>query len=158
AEIGGEVCRTVDEALDGAGAVFSMLENGPVTDHVLFEARGASGCAVDVLEPRATLVVMSSIPVETSLSQAASLRKRGVDYIDAPVSGGEAGALKASLTIMAGGDEAVIERVRPMLECMGRLTRIGPTGSGQLCKLANQVIVGITIGAVAEALTLAGAA
>lgn len=158
AAIGGEVYRAIGEALDGASVVLSMLENGPVTDKVLFEARGASRRAVDILQPGATVAVMSSIPVETARRHAESLRGQGVDYVDAPVSGGESGAVEGSLTIMAGGDGAAVERLRPILEVLGRLTRIGPTGAGQICKLANQTIVGITIGAVAEALMLASAA
>ena len=80
-----------------------------------------------------------------------------MQYIDAPVSGGERGAIEANLTIMAGGAATAVARVGDVLACMGRVTRVGPVGCGQLAKLANQTIVGITIDAVAEALLLAKA-
>jgi 3-hydroxyisobutyrate dehydrogenase-like beta-hydroxyacid dehydrogenase len=115
------------------------------------------GAAAGVLKAGSTVVVMSSIPVEISREHAKKLLATGVHYIDAPVSGGEKGAIEASLTIMAGGDEEVIAGAGEVLACMGRVTRVGPVGSGQLAKLANQAIVGITIGAVAEALLLAEA-
>jgi 2-hydroxy-3-oxopropionate reductase len=80
-----------------------------------------------------------------------------VSYVDAPVSGGEKGAIEASLTIMAGGDSQIVDKANEILSTMGRVTRVGPVGCGQLAKLANQTIVGITIDAVAEALLLAEA-
>lgn len=126
-----------------------------IIDHVLFGSTARDAAAADSLAKGAVLIVMSSIPVETTRRQAAHLAARGVGYVDAPVSGGEKGAIERTLTIMAGGDASVVERVRPLLETMGRVTRVGPTGAGQLSKLANQAIVGITIGAVAEAMTLA---
>lgn len=147
---GAQVCDTVEEALQGAIFAICMLENGPVIDQVLFESR-----AVEQLQPGATLIVMSSIPVDTTQRQARLLEARSVGYIDAPVSGGQKGAVERTLTIMAGGAPAVIEQSRAVLETMGRVTHVGPVGSGQLSKLANQLIVGITIGAVAEALALA---
>lgn len=158
ANLGARVCETVDDAIRTATFVVCMLENGPVIDRVLFEASGTSSRAIDSLQTGASLVVMSSIPVESARAHAAILGGMEVDYIDAPVSGGEKGAREGTLTIMAGGDAAAVGRATPLLESMGRVTHIGPAGTGQLCKLANQAIVGITIGAVAEALTLAGQA
>jgi 3-hydroxyisobutyrate dehydrogenase-like beta-hydroxyacid dehydrogenase len=152
---GGHVCESVVEAISGADVVLCMLDTGDVIDHVLFSGTARDPAAVDSLASGAVLIVMSSIPVDTTRRQATHLSARGVEYVDAPVSGGEKGAIEHTLTIMAGGEEALIERVRPLLETMGRVTRVGPTGAGQLAKLANQAIVGITIGAVAEALTLA---
>lgn len=143
-----DVLGTVDVAI-------CMLTTGPVVDEVLFAADENGIAPVDRMKPGSTLVVMSSIPVETCQDQARRLARRDVDYIDAPVSGGEAGAKAGKLTIMAGGDADVIDRVRSVLETMGAVTRVGPVGMGQLAKLANQMIVGITIGAVAEALLLA---
>jgi 2-hydroxy-3-oxopropionate reductase len=151
---GGRLCESVVEAISGADYVLCMLDTGDVIDHVLFGSTARDAAAADSLAKGAVLIVMSSIPVETTRRQATHLAARGVGYVDAPVSGGEKGALERTLTIMAGGDESVVERVRPLLETMGRVTRVGPTGAGQLSKLANQAIVGITIGAVAEALTL----
>ena len=152
---GGRVCESVAEAISGADYVLCMLDTGDVIDHVLFSATARDAAAVDALAKGAVLIVMSSIPVETTRRQATYLAARGVAYIDAPVSGGERGAIERTLTIMAGGDENVVAHARSLLETMGRVTRVGPTGAGQLAKLANQAIVGITIGAVAEALSLA---
>jgi 2-hydroxy-3-oxopropionate reductase len=98
---------------------------------------------------------MSSIPVPTAHAQAERLQALGKHYVDAPVSGGEPGAIAGTLTIMAGGKADIIEGARPLIETMGRLTRVGAAGCGQLAKLANQTIVGITIGAVSEAFLLA---
>ena len=126
-----------------------MLSTGAVVDEVLFSV-------ADALEAGSLVIVMSSIPVASARSQAERLKARGIRYVDAPVSGGETGARAASLTIMAGGEVADVEVARQTLSSLGRLTHVGPVGSGQLAKLANQVIVGVTIGAVAEALLLAG--
>jgi 3-hydroxyisobutyrate dehydrogenase-like beta-hydroxyacid dehydrogenase len=152
---GAVVCESAAEAIAAADYVICMLDTGDVIDHVLFADIAGREAAVDRLAANAVLIVMSSIPVATAKRQATRLAARGVRYVDAPVSGGEKGATEATLTIMAGGDTDVIEQARALLETMGRVTRVGPTGAGQLAKLANQTIVGITIGAVAEALTLA---
>ena len=98
---------------------------------------------------------MSSIPVETCQAQAARLKPRGVDYVDAPVSGGEPGARDGTLAIFAGGDASVIESLAEVFAPLGRVTRLGPVGTGQMTKLANQIIVGGTMVAVAEALHFA---
>ena len=149
---GASLPATVDEAVAGADFVVVMLSTGPVVSEVLFGQGGAAA-----LKAGSTVIVMSSIPVEISREHAKKLLAAGVHYVDAPVSGGENGAIEASLTIMAGGDEEVIADAGEVLACMGRVTRVGPVGSGQLAKLANQAIVGITIAAVAEALLLAEA-
>ncbi len=150
-------CATPAEAVRGAGFVIIMLSNGPVVDSVLFSPDTAGQCLADEITAGAVVVVMSSIPVETARRQAALLAGRGIAYLDCPVSGGEKGAREASLTLMVGGETAVVEQARTLLEHFGRLTHVGPVGSGQLAKLANQTIVGITIDAVAEALLLAEA-
>lgn len=152
---GALVCESAAEAIAGADYVICMLDTSEVIDHVLFADTAGRGAAADAMVAGSVLIVMSSIPVATTRRQAIHLAARGVRYVDAPVSGGEKGATEGTLTIMAGGDADVIEQVRALLETMGRVTRVGPTGAGQLAKLANQAIVGITIGAVAEALTLA---
>ena len=144
-------------AVNGADIVIVMLSSGPVVTDVLFGKNKNDDSVVKNLKPGSTVIVMSSIPVETSRTHAETLFEKGVGYIDAPVSGGEKGALDASLTIMAGGDRDVIANVRDILSTMGRITHVGPVGCGQLAKLANQTIVGITIDAVAEALLLAEA-
>jgi 2-hydroxy-3-oxopropionate reductase len=101
------------------------------------------------------LVVMSSIPVETCRAQAPRLAARRIGYIDAPVSGGEPGARDGTLAIMAGGDVKLVDGIADVFAAMGRVTNIGPVGTGQMTKLANQIIVGATMVAVAEALHFA---
>lgn len=134
--------------------VIIMLSTGAVVDEILLGTEGGFGIK-DRLAPDSIVVVMSSIPVETAQSQAAILKELDIQYLDAPVSGGEAGARNASLSIMIGGDHETARTIEPVLACMGRMTYVGPVGAGQLAKLANQTIVGITICAVAEALILA---
>ena len=128
-----------------------MLSSGPVCDEVLLGAGGGAGRDA----AGGTLVVMSSIPVETAQAQARAAAARSVGYLDAPVSGGEKGATEGTLAIMVGGEAAAFERVRPVLEVMGRPTRVGPAGTGELAKLVNQLIVAGTIAVVAEAVLLA---
>jgi 3-hydroxyisobutyrate dehydrogenase-like beta-hydroxyacid dehydrogenase len=144
-----QVCASAAEAVRSVGAVIVMLSTGDVVDEILSSVS-------DTLEPSSLVIVMSSIPVATARSQAEGLRLRGVLYVDAPVSGGEKGAQAATLTIMAGGDAPDVLEAESLLQPLGKLTHVGPVGAGQLAKLANQLIVGVTIGAVAEALLLAG--
>ena len=110
---------------------------------------------MDAMTPGSTVIDMSSIKPAEAKDHAAWLSEKGILHLDAPVSGGTRGAAAATLAIMVGGDEAVFQSVKPVLAAMGRPVRVGPSGSGQLSKLANQAIVGITIGAVAEAMLLA---
>jgi 2-hydroxy-3-oxopropionate reductase len=107
------------------------------------------------LRPGAIVVDMSSIKPAEAQEHAKHLAERGVHHIDAPVSGGTLGAEQGTLAIMAGGESEIFDRVEPILTIMGRPVHVGPHGAGQLAKLANQIIVGVTIGAVAEALLLA---
>jgi 2-hydroxy-3-oxopropionate reductase len=107
------------------------------------------------MSPGSVLLVMSSIPVATCQNQAERLGKGGVAYVDAPVSGGEPGARDGTLAILAGGDVEVVASLADVFAALGRVTRLGPVGSGQMTKLANQIIVGGTMVAVAEALHLA---
>jgi 2-hydroxy-3-oxopropionate reductase len=139
-------------ALADADAAIVMLSTGPVVDSVMFE--GGDDAAIAALREGALLIVMSSIPVETAKSQAARAAACGIGYIDAPVSGGEPGARDGTLAIMVGGSVHDFERATPLLALLGQATLLGPVGSGQLAKLANQVIVGGTLVAIAEALTL----
>lgn len=145
------------QAVQAAQIVIVMLSTGQVVDEVLFGPDQHGDCVADTLNPSSLVIVMSSIPVGTALAQAEKLRQSSIRYVDAPVSGGETGARAATLTIMAGGDVDDIQKAMPVLQLLGKVTRVGPVGSGQLAKLANQLIVGVTIGAVAEALILAAA-
>lgn len=149
---GARVCATPAEAVAGADIVITMLADGPTVTSVLF----AQGTAA-ALKTGSIVVDMSSIPPDTAREHAATLAAQGVLHLDAPVSGGTKGAAAGTLAIMAGGTEDAFARAKPVLESMGRPVLIGPSGTGQIAKLANQAIVGITIGAVAEALLLAAA-
>jgi len=147
---GAGVAATPAEAVAGADAVITMLENGAVVDTVLF----ASGAA-DALRPGALVIDMSSIAPADARDHARRLETLGAAHLDAPVSGGTKGAAEGTLAIMVGGRAADFARAGPVFAALGRATHVGPHGAGQVAKLANQVIVGVTIGAVAEALLLA---
>lgn len=146
---GAKVAASPAEALRGASHVITMLTDGNVVESVLFE----QGVA-EALAPGACVIDMSSIKPSQARDHALRLAGRNIRHLDAPVSGGTKGAEAGTLAIMAGGEEAVFEEAKPILDAMGRAIRVGPSGSGQLAKLANQAIVGITIGAVAEATLL----
>ncbi len=154
ADLGAIVAPDPASAVAGADAVITMLADGPTVDAVLFGPGGAAAA----LKDGALVVDMSSIPPATAKAHAARLAERGCGYLDAPVSGGEVGAKAGTLAIMAGGTAADFARAAPLFAPLGKATHVGPAGSGQVAKLANQAIVGITIGAVAEALLLAEAA
>ncbi|MEI7444117.1 MAG: NAD(P)-dependent oxidoreductase [Burkholderiales bacterium] len=148
---GARIHDAARDAVAQAELVVSMLENGPITEAVLFDATTGAAAAMRA----GTLVVdMASIRPAEARDHAARLAALGVAHVDAPVSGGTLGAEAGTLAIMAGGEAADVDRARPALAALGRVTHVGPHGSGQLAKLANQMIVGITIGAVAEALLL----
>lgn len=150
AAVGARIAEQAAEAVREAEAVITMLEHGDAVREVLFE-RGV----VQALPRGALLVDMSSIKPAQAREQAAAIAAHGAAHLDAPVSGGTVGAEAGTLAIMAGGAAADFERARALFAPLGRATHVGPAGAGQLAKLANQMIVGITIGAVAEALLLA---
>jgi 2-hydroxy-3-oxopropionate reductase len=149
------VADSPSAACAGVDAVIVMLSNGPVVEEVMFSPDATGRSPFEAMQAGAALVVMSSIPVETCQEQARRCAERALDYLDAPVSGGEPGARDGTLAIMAGGERSVVERLAPVFAAMGRVTHIGPAGTGQLAKLANQIIVGGTMVAVAEALHFA---
>jgi 3-hydroxyisobutyrate dehydrogenase len=151
---GARVAASPAEAARGADVVIVM-----VTDSVDVEAVVAGpGGVIEGIGPGAVVVDMSTISPETERSLAARLRARGADLVDAPVSGGDVGARNATLAIMAGGEAASIERARPVLMRVGKsVTHCGPVGAGQLAKQCNQILVSVTLLAVAEAIALARA-
>lgn len=155
AQYGIAIADTPSAACEKAGVVIVMLSNGPVVEAVLFSPDASGRVPAEAMQKGSALVVMSSIPVETCQAQAPRLAARNVGYIDAPVSGGEPGARDGTLAIMAGGDAALVESLADVFKPMGRVTRIGPVGTGQMTKLANQIIVGATMAAVAEAMHFA---
>jgi 3-hydroxyisobutyrate dehydrogenase-like beta-hydroxyacid dehydrogenase len=153
--VGVQIAANPSMACEVADATIVMLSNGPVVEEVLFSADAGGRIPAETMKLGSILLVMSSIPVETCQAQALRLAARGIAYIDAPVSGGEPGARDGTLAIMAGGDATQVERLHDVFAAMGRVTHIGPVGTGQMTKLANQIIVGGTMAAVAEALHFA---
>lgn len=148
---GGLVFDTPDEAVQGADIIITMLETGQIVDQLLYQSR-----LIERLQTGTLLIDMSSIPPSLAKEHARQCQTHQLGYLDAPVSGGTAGAEAATLSIMAGGEEIDFDRAAEVFRVLGsQSTHIGPAGSGQLAKCANQAIVGITIGAVAEALLLA---
>ncbi len=151
-ELGATVLDSPSEAVKDAKVLITMLKDGPAVDEVVFR----QGVATD-LPPGSIHVDMGSIGLDQAVEHGERHAIRGIRYLDAPVSGGTKGAKAGDLAIMVGGDSETFAEVVPVFEAMGRPTHVGPTGCGQLSKLANQVIVAITIGAVSEAFILAGA-
>ena len=132
--------------------VFVMVADSPDVHQVIL---GEGGVA-EGGKPGLTVVDMSTIAPETAREVAAALFERGIDFLDAPVSGGEVGAINASLTIMVGGEEVVYERIKPLFDLLGKsVTLIGASGAGQVAKACNQIITGVGVCAVAEAINFA---
>lgn len=152
---GAQAAASAMEAAEKGEVIIVMVPDTPDVEEVLF---GESGVAVG-LSPGKTVVDMSSIsPVETKMF-AEKINALGCQYLDAPVSGGEVGAKAATLTIMVGGEQATFDKVTPLFELMGKnITLVGSNGDGQTCKVANQIIVALTIEAVGEALLFASKA
>jgi 2-hydroxy-3-oxopropionate reductase len=152
---GATTCSNARSVAERADIVFLMLPDTPDVEQVLF---GEYGVASGLVRGKAVVDCSSIDPIATR-KFAARIAELGCDYLDAPVSGGEVGAKAASLSIMVGGAEAAFERVQPLLQLMGKnVTRVGNVGDGQVCKVANQIIVALNIGAVAEALVFAAKA
>lgn len=152
---GMRVCESPAALARRSDVVVLMLADTAAVEQVLFGPDGLAGS----LRRGALLVDMGSTAVVPTRAFARRLAQRGVEFVDAPVSGGQIGAVDASLTIMAGGADAAIARARPIFAVLGRqFTHVGAVGAGQVAKAANQVIVGLNIGAVAEALALVEAA
>jgi 3-hydroxyisobutyrate dehydrogenase-like beta-hydroxyacid dehydrogenase len=162
APFGAQIFDTAAQAVQGADTVICMLENGEVTGEVLFAQEVAQAMRQDktdnargTLNARNTLVIdMASTKPREARDHAARLAALGIRHIDCPVSGGTVGAEAGTLVMMAGGKAEDFARAQDVLKVFGRSTHVGPHGAGQLAKLANQMIVGVTIGAVAEALLL----
>ena len=149
---GAVACGSGEEVARQAEVVITMVPDTPHVASALFDAGGVAAG----LSPGKIVVDMSSIsPIETK-SFARRIEALGCRYLDAPVSGGEAGAKAATLTIMVGGPEEAFQKVKPLFEAMGKnITLVGGNGDGQTCKVANQIIVALTIEAVGEALLFA---
>lgn len=140
------------ETAKRADTIIMMLPDTPAVEKVLLDEDGV----LAGLKPGSLVIDMGTTKVPVTRAFAKAVEDTGCDYVDAPVSGGTIGAENSTLTIMAGGTDEAFARVHPILEVLGsRITHIGGAGTGQVAKAANQVIVGLNIGAVAEALTLA---
>ena len=152
---GADVCVSAKEVARNADIIITMLPDTPDVEQVLFATDGVA----EGLSAGKIVVDMSSIsPIETK-NFAARINALGCEYLDAPVSGGEVGAKAASLTIMVGGSPATFAKVKPLFDLMGKnITLVGGNGDGQTTKVANQIIVALTIEAVGEALLFASKA
>ncbi|MDS0136784.1 MULTISPECIES: 2-hydroxy-3-oxopropionate reductase [unclassified Amycolatopsis] len=148
---GGRAATSVADAVAGVDVVITMLPNHPHVEEVVL----AAGGVLDTAEPGTLLIDMSTIRPETSIAIAEAARDRKVRVLDAPVSGGQAGAEQASLSIMVGGDADDFEAAKAVLDVVGKtIVHVGPHGAGQVVKAANQLVVGGIYGLVAEAIVL----
>jgi len=154
AALGARVASGPADCVKDADYILSILDSGPVVREVFFD----SGAA-DAMKRGAVFIDMASIPPKMAQEHAAWLKERGVAHLDAPVSGGSFGAAEGSLAIMAGGEQADFDRTERdgVWKPMGRASYIGPAGSGQIAKLANQIMVACNIASVAQGLLFAGA-
>ena len=148
-EFGAKISNTLKDAVDGSDIVITMLTDDTAVDQVMNNSDFLNN-----LKPGAIVIDMSSVKPTTATKHGDNLKLKEINYLDAPVSGGTIGAEEASLAIMVGGEKNIFDDAIDILKKMGNPTLVGPIGSGQVSKLANQIIVGLTIGAVAEAVTL----
>ena len=148
-KLGAIIANSLGEAVKEADIVITMLTDDNAVEKVL-----GSQEFLNNLKNPSTVIDMSSIKPKIAIQYGKLLKDRNIHFLDAPVSGGTIGAEEGSLAIMVGGDQNVFDGAFDTLKIMGNPTLVGPIGSGQVSKLANQIIVGVTIGAVAEAITL----
>ena len=148
-DFGAEISNTLADVVKDSDFIVTML-----TDDTAVEAIMSHSDFLMNLKSRSTVIDMSSIKPTTAIKYGNILQSKNIYYLDAPVSGGTIGAEEGSLAIMVGGDQRVFDNSKNILKIMGNPTLVGPIGSGQVSKLANQIVVGVTIGAVAEAITL----
>jgi 2-hydroxy-3-oxopropionate reductase len=148
-KFGAKISNSLSEAVKNADVVITMLTDDDAVEKVLSDQGFQEN-----LKKGSIVVDMSSIKPKIAIKYGNILKNKGINFLDAPVSGGTIGAEQATLAIMVGGDQKVFDQIKDVLKVMGNPTLVGPIGSGQVSKLANQIIVGVTIGAVAEAITL----
>ena len=148
-EFGAEISTSIKDVVTNSDVVIAML-----TDDAAVEKVMGSDEFISNIKESATVIDMSSVNPVITKKYAEILKEKNINYLDAPVSGGTIGAEEASLAIMVGGDEKTFKECYNLLKILGNPTLVGPVTSGQISKLANQIIVGVTIGAVAEAITL----
>ena len=148
-EFGAEISTSIKDVVTNSDAIITML-----TDDAAVEKVMGSDEFISNIKEGATVIDMSSVNPVITKKYFKILKEKNINYLDAPVSGGTIGAEEASLAIMVGGDEETFKQCYDLLKILGNPTLVGPVSSGQISKLANQIIVGVTIGAVAEAVTL----
>jgi 2-hydroxy-3-oxopropionate reductase len=148
-KFGAKISNSLSEAVKETDVIITMLTDDDAVEKVLSDQDFQEN-----LKKGSTVVDMSSIKPKIAIKYGNLLKDKGINFLDAPVSGGTIGAEQATLAIMVGGDQKVFDQIKDVLKAMGNPTLVGPIGSGQVSKLANQIIVGVTIGAVAEAITL----
>ncbi|OIR19830.1 2-hydroxy-3-oxopropionate reductase [mine drainage metagenome] len=149
---GATACATAADVARHADVIFTIVSDTPDVESVIFGTQGIASQA----RPGTVIVDMSTISPTATKAFAERLAQQGIEMLDAPVSGGETGAINGTLSIMVGGKPRVFERVKPLFECMGKnIVHIGDSGAGQVAKACNQIVVAVTIEAVAEALTFA---
>ena len=148
-KFGAKISNSLSEAIKDVDVVITMLTDDDAVEKVLSDQDFQEN-----LKKESTVIDMSSIKPKIAIKYGKLLKDKGINFLDAPVSGGTIGAEQANLAIMVGGDQKVFDQIKDILKVMGNPTLVGPIGSGQVSKLANQIIVGVTIGAVAEAITL----
>jgi 2-hydroxy-3-oxopropionate reductase len=151
--LGGRALSSPKVVAQHADIIITMLPDTPDVERVLFGENGIAAALESQSNSGKMIVDMSSIsPLETQ-KFAARFNQLGCDYVDAPVSGGDVGAQNGTLTIMVGASVEAFAKVKPIFELLGKnVTRVGENGAGQICKIANQIIVSLTIEAVGEAL------
>ncbi|MDA8987794.1 NAD(P)-dependent oxidoreductase [Candidatus Pelagibacter ubique] len=148
-EFGAEISVSIKDVVTNSDVIITML-----TDDAAVEKVMGSDEFISNIKEGATVIDMSSVNPVITKKYFKILKEKNINYLDAPVSGGTIGAEEASLAIMVGGDEETFKQCYDLLKILGNPTLVGPVSSGQISKLANQIIVGVTIGAVAEAVTL----
>tara|TARA_B100000524_G_C23607077_1_gene354805 strand:- start:69 stop:935 length:867 start_codon:yes stop_codon:yes gene_type:complete len=148
-KLGANISNSLAEAVKDTDIIITMLTDDEAVEKVLGDKEFLNN-----LKPSSTVIDMSSIKPKIAIQYGKILKEKGIYFLDAPVSGGTIGAEDGSLAIMVGGDQKVFDYAFDILKIMGNPTLVGPIGSGQVSKLANQIIVGVTIGAVAEAIML----
>jgi 2-hydroxy-3-oxopropionate reductase len=153
-EGGATVATSPKEVAQQSDITITMLPDSPDVRNVVAGEEGV----LEGIREGALLVDMSTISPVVTEELAEAVREKGASMLDAPVSGGDVGAIEGTLSIMVGGEEADFERAKPLFDAMGKtVTHVGPTGAGQVTKAANQVVVALTIEAVSEALVLGSA-
>ena len=148
-EFGAEISTSIKDVVTNSDIIITMLTDDTAVDKVMGDEEFIKNISTNT-----TVIDMSSVNPVLTKKYAKILKEKNVHYLDAPVSGGTIGAEEGSLAIMVGGEEKIFNECLDLLKKLGNPTLVGPVSSGQISKLANQIIVGVTIGAVAEAVTL----